>query len=44
MTPEAVSKSYDRLKKEDSVLYKKGNRTMKELHEIQDILMIALAW
>ena len=42
MSQESINKIFDRLKKRASVLYKKENRTMKELQEIQDFVMLAL--
>lgn len=42
MSQESIEKIFDRLKKRASVLYKKENRTMKELQEIQDFVMLAL--
>ena len=42
MSPEAINKIFERLKKRASVLYKKENRSMKELQEIQDFVLVAL--
>lgn len=42
MQPESINKIYDRLKKRAMVLYKKENRTVKELQEIQDFVLLSL--
>jgi integrase len=42
MQTESINKIYDRLKKRAMFLYKKENRTIKELQEIQDFILLSL--